>query len=263
MPMPQVRDSIALILTLGTSLQPLAFTQTDPPVFEAASVKPGTPVQSSGATRGKSTGSRITEDRGRITYQNTTLMPILMRAYDVKRRQIAGPAWLESETYDIAATIPNGASKEQIPAMLQNLLAERFKMIVRVDNRRERIYALVGGKSPRLKQSKETESSLSFNPQGHVEFMGYTLAGFAEFLTTILDRSVIDSTGLQGRFDIAADLDLGRLKLKPPDTASQDAADPLPSVFTAVQDLGLKLEVREATVKHMIIDKAEKIPTPN
>lgn len=147
-----------VFLAVGMFIQPSAFSQTNSssPSFESASVKPGTPVTSSSATGRKSTGTRISEDPGRITYLNTTLLPVLARAYDVKRRQISAPAWLDSETYDIVATIPNGASKEQIPAMLRNLLAERFKTTVHVDNRQERIYALVVGKNPRLKQSKET-----------------------------------------------------------------------------------------------------------
>jgi uncharacterized protein (TIGR03435 family) len=88
------------------------------------------------------------------------------------------------------------------------------------------------------------------------------LTAFADILTNILDRSVVDSTGLQGRFDFSTELDFARLK-PPPDAAQQDAADPLPSTFTAVQELGLKLDARDGPVKHIVIDKAEKIPTAN
>jgi uncharacterized protein (TIGR03435 family) len=251
-----------ILLTLGfvSFLPPLALSQT--PVFEAASVKPGTPVQVPAASQWKSTGARRTEDPGRITYQNTTLLDVLMRAYDVKRRQISGPAWLGSETYDIVATLPAGAPKEQIPAMLQNLLAERFKMTVHVENRQERIYALTVGKNPHLKKSEDTEStSVSFDAKGHTEFIGYTLPAFAGVLTNFLDRSVVDSTGLEGRFDISTHLEIALPN--PPGAASPDAADAPPSLSTAMQELGLKLEVREGAVKYIVIDKAEKVPTAN
>jgi uncharacterized protein (TIGR03435 family) len=146
--------------------------------------------------------------------------------------------------------------------MLQNLLAERFKMDVHVDNRRERVYALTLGKNPHLKKAEDTESTrVDFDAKGHTEFIGYTLAAFADALTNLLDRPVVDSTGLQGRFDIATHLDLALPK--PPGAASQDATDPAPSLFTAMQELGLKLEARDGTVKYIVVDKAEKIPTTN
>jgi uncharacterized protein (TIGR03435 family) len=242
--------TVALILFLSL----LALSQA--PVFETTSVKPGSPVQMPANSRLKSTGARVAEDPGRITYQNTTLLPVLLRAYDVKRRQIHGPAWLDAERYDIVATIPAGASKDQIPTMLQNLLAERFKMIVHVENRPEHIYALVAGKNPRLKESKAPGPSLSFDREGHTEFVGYTLTAFADVLTNVLDRSVVDSTELPGRYDFSTHLDL-------PGSNSADASDPAPSIFTAMQDLGLKLEARDGLVKHIVIDKAEKVPTAN
>jgi uncharacterized protein (TIGR03435 family) len=241
-------------------LPPLAVCQA--PAFEAASVKPGTPVQMPAGSRVKSTGARRSEDPGRITYQNTTLLDVLMRAYDVKRRQISGPAWLDNETYDIVATFPTGASKEQIPAMLQNLLAERFKMTVRVESRPERVYALTAGKNPRLKKSEDTESTrVDFDAKGHTEFIGYTLPAFTGALTNLLDRSVVDSTGLTGRFDISTHLELALPA--PPGSASADASDPAPSIFTAMQELGLKLEAKEGSVKYIVIDKADRVPTAN
>jgi uncharacterized protein (TIGR03435 family) len=232
------------------------------PTFEAASVKSGTVVQTPPGSQWKSAGARVTEDPGRITYQNVTLLRVLMRAYGVKQRQITAPSWLENETYDIVATLPAGASKEQIPVMLQTLLAQRFKMTVRVENRTERIYNLTAGKNPRLKKTEDTEpTSVNFDAKGHTEFIGYTLTAFADALTNLLDHSVVDSTGIQGRFDISTHLDIALPN--PPGAALQDATDPAPSLFTAMQDLGLKLEAAEGAVKHIVIDKADKVPTAN
>jgi uncharacterized protein (TIGR03435 family) len=264
---PMLKFPIALGLTLF--VMPLAFCQASSPspVFEAASVKPGgtAPIPPPSAKGLKSTGIWISEDPGRITYLNTTLIPVLTRAYQVKRRQINGPAWLDSEKYDIVATIPKGALKEQIPAMLQNLLTDRFKMIVRVETRQEKTYALVVGKNgPRFKESKDPDArGVSFDSQGHVQFLAYSLADFAEFLTNTLDRSVIDMTGLQGHYDISAELDPRISKLGPPEATEQDAANPLPSVFTSVQELGLKLEPQDGMVQHVVIEKAEKVPVEN
>jgi uncharacterized protein (TIGR03435 family) len=51
--------------------------------------------------------------------------------------------------------------------------------------------------------------------------------------------------------------------LGPPEAVEQDAANPLPSVFTSVQELGLKLEARDGMVKYVVIEKAEKVPVEN
>jgi uncharacterized protein (TIGR03435 family) len=258
-----------IALGLALLVQPLASSQTSPlsPAFEVVSVKPGgtLPIPPPSAKGLKSTGIMISEDPGRVTYLNTTLIPILTRAYQVKRRQIIGPAWLDSEKYDIVATIPKGAPKEQIPAMLQNLLAERFKMTVHLETRQEKIYALVVGKTaPRLKESKDPDArGVSFDNQGHVQFLAYSLADFADFLTNSLDRSVVDMTGLPGHYDISTELDPRISKLGPPEAVEQDAANPLPSVFTSIQELGLKLEARDGMVKYVVIEKAEKVPVQN
>src|SRR5580658_10292894 len=248
-------------VTLGMILfvQSLAHSQTSSPspAFEAASVKPGGTDPITPPPKGlKSTGIMISEDPGRITYLNTTLILVLTRAYQVKRRQINGPAWLDSEKYDIVATIPKGAPKEQIPAMLQNLLVERFKMTVRAETRQEKIYALVVGKTgPRLKESKDPGArGVSFDAKGHVEFLAYSLADFADFLTITLDRSVVDMTGLPGHYDFSTELDPRISKLGPPEATGQDAANPLPSVFSSVQELGLKLEARDGMVKYVVIE---------
>jgi uncharacterized protein (TIGR03435 family) len=260
------------LLALGLIVfnQPGAFSQTGAglPAFETVSVKPGgtTPIPQP-PSGWKSTGSRITEDPGRITDQNTTLVPLLTRAYQVKRRQIDGPAWLDTQTYDIVATIPMGAPKEQIPAMLQNLLADRFKMIMHLEDRQEKTYALVAGKNgPQFKRSTDPDSknrSVDFDTHGHIKFTNYTLVDFAEFLTNTLDRSVVDMTALPGHYDISAEMDLAALGMGPPSAPGHDPPDPLPSVFTAIQELGLKLEARDGTVKHVVIDKAEKVPVEN
>jgi len=114
-------------------------------------------------------------------------------------------------------------------------------MTVRVETRQEKMYALVVGKDgPRLKESKDPDArGVSFDTQGHVRFLAYSLADFGEFPTNTLDRSVIDMTGLQGHHDISAELDPRISKLGPPEATKQDAANPLPTVFTPSRSLAL------------------------
>jgi uncharacterized protein (TIGR03435 family) len=133
----------------------LAQTAETSPTFEVASVKPAAPI----------TGNRImvmmrggpgSPDPGQITYTNVTVKNVLMNAYGVKGFQLSGPGWLDSERFDIVAKVPRGATKEQFMVMLQNLLAERFKLTLHREKKDLPMYALVVGKNgPKMKESVE------------------------------------------------------------------------------------------------------------
>lgn len=75
-------------------------------------------------------------------------------AYRLPEDQIPGPGWLADERFAIAAKLPEGASKNQVPEMLLTMLAERFKMAVHREQKVRPVYTLVVGKGPlKLKQS--------------------------------------------------------------------------------------------------------------
>src|SRR5690242_10517264 len=121
------------------------------PAFEVASVKPAAPQEA-----GK-VAIRLGGDAGRINYTNVSLKDVVARAYKMKPYQISGPSWMDSERYDITAKIPEGATQDQVPAMLQALLTERFKMTVRKESKEQPIYALVLGKSgSKLKKADDS-----------------------------------------------------------------------------------------------------------
>ena len=99
-------------------------------------------------------GGPGSKDPGRIHYPFTNLKTLLQNAYDVKDFQISGPAWLATERFDIEATMPPETTKEQFKVMLQNLLAERFKMTVHRETKELPMYSLIVGKNgPKLKES--------------------------------------------------------------------------------------------------------------
>jgi uncharacterized protein (TIGR03435 family) len=68
-------------------------------------------------------------------------------AYQVKPPQVSGSKSIDSEHFDIVATIPEGAAKEDVPRMLQALLKERFKLAFHIEKREQQTYALVVGKN--------------------------------------------------------------------------------------------------------------------
>jgi uncharacterized protein (TIGR03435 family) len=94
--------------------------------FEAASIKP-----SAGAENGIMVhfigGGPGTPDPGHFRCMNCTPGELVMRAYDVEKHQVSGPEWLNAPL-QITAKVPVGATREQLRAMLQSLLAERFKL---------------------------------------------------------------------------------------------------------------------------------------
>ena len=145
------------IIRIGLALLPagaaLAQTAADPTTFEVASVKPAAP-QTPGRMMVGMRGGPGTPAPGQVTLTNVTQKMLLARAYGVQDYQISGPGWLESERYDIVAKVPKGATKEQFQAMLQNLLAERFKLTLHHETKELPQYALVVAKNgPKLKES--------------------------------------------------------------------------------------------------------------
>ena len=107
-----------------------------------------------------------------------------MNAYGVKGFQISGPGWLDSERYDIVAKLPRGATKAEFMAMLQNLLAERFKLTLHREKKDLPMYALVVGKNgPKLKESvddpapKEGDAPKGGDPVGDDPFAGKITRG--------------------------------------------------------------------------------------
>ncbi len=256
------------------------------PEFEVASIKPAAP-QSDGNIRVMMGG-----DPGRVNYANVTLKNVLARAYDVKSYQITGPSWLDSERYDIVAKVPDGAPKEQLPAMLQNLLAERFKMKLHRETKDQPVYALVVGKNgPKLTKAaaapptRETTGHGGGPPRrgammmfgnGRLEVKGATVAAFAQMLSNLVDRPVLDVTKIEGNYDIVLEVsmeDLAGLRRmgatagpgpRGPEAGSPaPESAPAPSIFTAIQQLGLKLESRKAPIEYLVVDQAEKVPTEN
>jgi uncharacterized protein (TIGR03435 family) len=127
--------------------------------FEVASVKPAPPPDPSGRMFMGSRGGPGTPDPGQITWTNATLKFLLMSAYDVKQYQVTGPAWLDTERYNIVAKVPDGATKEQVAVMWQNLLKERFGMVLHHESKEFQVRELVVAKGG----SKLKETTLDPN----------------------------------------------------------------------------------------------------
>jgi len=244
------------------------------PAFEVASVKPA--AEGGGADHW---------GPGTVSLDGESIGVLLMRAYDVKRYLIDGPAWLFNQEYDINAKMPSGSSREQIPAMLQSLLAERFKLTLHRETKSLPVYGLVVAKGgPKLigaGSSAPPGWPADLKP-GRVSFVGgpYSASGItgqistanlATLLTNNLDRPVLDFTGLNETYyiDIKWTPDeRAPIAAEPAglddDEAAAEAGTPGASIFSVLQDsLGLRLEPRRAGVEMLVIDHVEKTPTQN
>jgi len=209
----------------------------------------------------------------RYVANNMTTIGLIMGGYQIGAERVDGaPEWTMVEGYDIVAQAANTIAPGQLPAMLQALLRDRFKLVARRETRQLPAYALTqaqpGTLGPRLKRTvvdctnaeavaKARAGAPAAVPvctgrsnSGRMFLAGFTMNALTQALVVIAGRQVINTTGLEGRFDI--ELEWGTLD-------NPDA----PSIFTAVQEqLGLRLDSRRAPVEVVIVERAEP-PTPN
>jgi uncharacterized protein (TIGR03435 family) len=263
------------------------------PKFEVASVKTN-----------KSGDGRImiaNQPGGRFTATNVPLRLLIRNAYQLQDFQIVGaPDWITSEHFDIAAKAegdippsPPGGPPGPMQLMMQALLAERFKLVVHRDTRELQTYALVLARSDRKLGAQLRASAVDCaammrgrngapppgpppvneRPQcgmrigpGQMSGGGLPMSQFATVLAPLVQRFVVDRTGLTGNYDI----DLTFTPDQMPQGTPPPGAPPLPpidpngpSIFTAIQEqLGLKLDAQRGPVSVLVIDGVER-PTEN
>ena len=272
----------------------LSYAQTSAKLeFEVASVKPSVPPPGG---RGMNVGMRGgpgTPDPTQITYSNMTLKLLIMTAYNMKTYQVTAPDWTnEGQRFNIAAKVPEGASKEDLRAMLQNLLAVRFQMKAHLDKKEMQAFALVVARGGvKMKRSEETPPDANgaappapgppkFDKDGFPIVSGNgmiletqngrarlaakqaSIAQVCNFLGIQYARPVLDQTGLTGKYDYHLEF---APENAPPNMEGVTASgDPAPTLLMAIQDqLGLKLEAKKLPVDIVVVDHIEKTPTEN
>lgn len=203
---------------------------------------------------------------GRFLATNVSLRMLLKEAYGMRDFQIDGaPGWFDSARWDVSAKSEKASSDEEMTEMLRALLVERFALKLRQEQKEVQVYALTVAKGgPKMKESAggESEIGVRIRGMGHLTGSKASMQQLAETLSDVrlngramLDRPVLDRTGLSGTYDFA-------LEFSPDLAPSGDGAAPAPagpSIFTAMgEQLGLKLETQKAPVKIFIIDHVQK-----
>jgi uncharacterized protein (TIGR03435 family) len=305
----QVKRTIAAAGLIGfASLSVFAQTAAETPRFEVASVRP---VAAQQRFAGNMAGGPGTNDPERMTF-TVPMIRLLMFAYGIPlgrtspvRRfgpfsdQIAGPAWIESEWYDINAKVPPGATQDQVNRMLQNLLAERFGLKLHHESREVSGYELVVSKNgsklkpaadpkavppaagttpgkmvldddhfPVLPQGVSGTQFSNVDDEGSMRVTGKNQSMFDLMLTIMTSlndgKRVVDKTGLTGNYDFKMNLAIDG-GFRRPGLGPRAPDDPVgPDIFSALdKDLGLKLQKTQIPIDVLVIDHLEKVPTDN
>jgi uncharacterized protein (TIGR03435 family) len=193
---------------------------------------------------------------GRFVARGVTARFLVAIAYGLQPYQIiGGPAWIDSERFDVEARLDDEADMGQEGSMIKALLADRFRFLMHKDTSNASIYALVVGVNGSKIKSSADQSKVGSMNFGSASLVGtgVPLELFASLVGSRLGRTVIDRTNLVGRYDI--DLNW---------TSEREAPDvPGPSIFTAIQEqLGLKLQSAKGPSGFLVIDRMER-PSEN
>jgi uncharacterized protein (TIGR03435 family) len=238
-------------------------------------------------TNGGTAGNVRPQPGGRVVMTNAPMVRLIRAAYPLPSGQLIGaPAWVDTERYDVDARARGPASATEIETMLRALLADRMKLVARVEPREQDVYALVparvdGRAGPGLRPAtldcaefveRRPGSGVSLPlrsngaPPCGLSSDGRTMAAggitIAQLIRTIAPftgRVVIDRTGLAGYYEFT--LEFAAPSGNTVGVAS--AADDRPSIFTALpEQLGLRLQAQRAPVDVLVIERIER-PTPN
>jgi uncharacterized protein (TIGR03435 family) len=281
--------TVGAALAAGAALGQTASGQA---AFEVASVKPAAPT-----TGHFQYHMTMRTDAGRVDIANASLVDLIRTAYKVRKDQVSGPDWMATQKFDVAARLPDGAATNQVPEMLQTLLAARFKLAMHRAGKELPAFALVPGKGgPKLKESlpdslpgsdsSGTGWTRTFKPDGtmHIDTRKMTMTALAELVATFLDYPVRDMTEIPGNYDVALDFSpedlrigskaagviaVGTPGVAPVGTPGVTPGDASPdssgasAIYTSLQTLGLRLERRKLPVELIVIDHLEKTPTEN
>jgi uncharacterized protein (TIGR03435 family) len=284
--------------------------------FEVASVKSAPPPEHGrGSGPMGFRGGPGTADPTRFTVDNYPLVMLIMRAYNVNRYQLSGFVFTP-ERFDITAKIPEGTTKEQFRLMLQNLLAERFKLKLHHETKELPVYELSVGKNGPTFKEHQGEAPLASmdntrgpNPKdkdgypmappgvwaaligrggfrGRFSGVAVTMPDFAGDLWSPLGRTVVDATGLKGKYDFVLTWSTDLMPPEappgaPPGGGAAGSAGPPPpppppsndllmddmvreALMSSIQkQLGLRLEPKKGPVDTLVIDHLEKVPSEN
>jgi uncharacterized protein (TIGR03435 family) len=213
---------------------------------------------------------------GRVVMRYATVMQLAISAYKMEADRISGgPAWIDSDRFDIIAKAPPNSSFEDILKMVQTLLAERFKLVIHHEMKSLPAFALeVGKKGPHLQPAvdptgpKECKGANGRSVFYHVNCLNWTMSYMAEhlpgFAPGYVTLPVVDLTGIKGAYDITFEFTpYSQYNAAIAKGANGDNDPPLVSFFDNLEKLGLKLEKSKQPLDTIVIDSVERLVIQN
>jgi uncharacterized protein (TIGR03435 family) len=246
--------AVAAMLTAGMPAMGQAGVGKTP-AYDVATIK----LNNSGGN-----GTRVNIERGTFTAENIPVKRLLEAGYGIKADLIYGvPDALNGMNFDVTAKMldpdPEALKKlrdEDKMRLLAPVLQERFHLKTHTEVRQLPVYELtVLPSGPKMKPVQGDGDGAIHRSGREMVLQNMDTGRLAGFLADIVQRTVIDKTGLKGAYD---------LDLKwTPEGAQQLNADDPPDIFTAVQEqLGLKLRAARGPVQVLVVDAMER-PTAN
>jgi uncharacterized protein (TIGR03435 family) len=290
----EFRDAIWLMPGDSFDVHNPGCTDSTPasPQFEVASVRPVSKDEMATGSlrmlrhfmRDTLQPSDIPVTGDRVSLKDWTLVDLIAAAYSVNPNRVYGPGWLSDQEFDVEAKVPVGTPKENLNAMLQSLLEERFGLKAHKDSKTGQGFALVVDKDgPKLtlaappplpvegltdeerkalveqkirasmearRRAQEAHPSPPLNSWWRASM---TMEELATKLEKPAGAPVVDDTGLTGKYSVKIEWSI--------DPGNPDF--PGGTIFDAVEKLGLKLEPRKVTVGIVVVDHVAKTPTEN
>ncbi len=253
------------------------------PAFEVASVKRAPPD----AALGGGLLGCFRANPESYTCRNSTIARMAFQAYNLKIYQMNGVND-DKDIYNVQARIPAGASNDDVKVMLQNLLAERFKLKFHYEKREIPVYELVVAKDgPKFKESPDAPPAADPPPSpakgkdpdgfpitssrpgtgssranGLERLTGFRspLDGLVSMLSNRLQVQVMDATGLTGKYDFVLTYTLDSIAGAP---ASSEPVPGLPILSALEKQLGLTLRKSKLEIDLFVIDSVDKSAAEN
>jgi uncharacterized protein (TIGR03435 family) len=267
--------------TVGAAAQPPVATVQDasPAVgltFDVATIKPQSqPGRSFLVCQGVDMTWGLTATVpvpiGHCQGNNVSLEEMISGAYRVLPENVTGgPGWIYARaiSYELEARADDTAraTAQQLREMLQNLLADRFRLLVHREIKEVDGYVLLGGKTAsRLRPASGNQRGVRMNDPrpGHFvyEISDGSMPDLAELLSGFLGLPVIDKSGLAGTYDYTLTIDrsVGGKKATPAGASLEREFDP-PVPIAIDEQLGLRMERQKVPAEILVIDRAERLP---
>ena len=226
------------------------------PTFEVASVKQNTVGINEGPGHGPENLNRTPTS---LSMENIRLSSALKWAYELQDFQISGPPWLQSDRYNILAKTETPVSEGDLRRRLQNLLADRFKLVSHHETKVLPAFELTVAKDgPKLEKAVGGGDSRITAVGNTATFLSTSITELADRISRTIGAPVVDMTDLKDRYNFTFDMSryLHGERVNP-----DDMRDVLSQ---AVQDqLGLRLASKNLPLDVLIIDHVERVPKAN